>query len=119
MVRLGERFLRNELVFNLSNHWDLITKINYLQRRIILCSISYYELEGSSVTDKQYDDWCKELIELMKSCPNVEESEYWYVYYDFDGSTGFHLYHRLNDKDKEYLLKIALIGSGKKRKGKT
>ena len=28
---------------------------------------------------------------------------YGYVFYDFDGTTGFHIYGRLNDHDKNYL----------------
>ena len=33
--------------------------------------------------------------------------------YDFDGSTGFDLYERLNDHDKDYLMKLAMLGLGK------
>lgn len=93
---------------NFPKDWNLLTKINYMQRRIILCSIAYYELDRSPVSDRQYDAWCKELIELMNTCHNKEDSEYWYVYYDFDGTTGFDLYHRLNEHDKNYLLNIAI-----------
>ena len=88
--------------------WDLITKINYMQRRIILCSIAYYELDESPVSDRQYDEWCKYLLELTKDCTNPEDSQYWDVYHDFDGTTGFDLYHRLNEHDKNYLLNIAM-----------
>ena len=28
---------------------------------------------------------------------------YGYIFYDFDGTTGFHLYDRLNENDKNYL----------------
>jgi hypothetical protein len=45
----------------------------------------------------------------MRECENVEESTYWYVYHDFDGSTGYHLYGRLNEKDKEYLTFLAQV----------
>ena len=30
--------------------------------------------------------------------------------YDFDGSTGFHLYDRLTESDKVYLIGIAHVG---------
>ena len=92
-------------------HWDLLTKINYMQRRIILCSIAYYELDSSPVSDRQYDEWCKDLIALIHACSVPENSEYWYVFYDFDGTTGFDLYHRLNEHDKNYLLSISMQGS--------
>jgi hypothetical protein len=88
-------------------HWDTLTRINYLQRKIILCSISYYELNFNPVEDNKYDEWCKELVTLTSDCENVSESQYWYVYYDFDGTTGFQLYDRLSEKDKEYLVHLA------------
>lgn len=37
----------------------------------------------------------------------LETTDYWYCMYDFDGSTGFHLYDRLTKYDKRYLTKIA------------
>jgi hypothetical protein len=90
-------------------HWDVLTCVNHLQRKIILCSICYYEFNFSPVSDFQYDEWSHQLVELMRDCENVEESTYWYVYHDFDGSTGYHLYGRLNDKDKEYLTFLAQV----------
>ena len=47
----------------------------------------------------------------------AEESEYRYVFYDFDANTGFHLYDRLNKKDKDYLTKIAKYVSNKFKSG--
>jgi hypothetical protein len=52
-----------------------------------------------------------QLADLMQRCDRVEESTYWYVYYDYEGSTGFHLFYRLNQKDKDYLeLQAKLFG---------
>lgn len=90
-------------------HWDVLTCVNYLQRKIIILSISYYEFDFSPVSDQQYDILSHQLIELMRNCENVEESTYWYVYYDFEGSTGHHLFNRLNEKDKEYLTHLAQL----------
>ncbi len=36
-----------------------------------------------------------------------EKSQYFYCMKDFDGSTGFDLYDRLNNHDKQYLQQIA------------
>lgn len=91
-------------------YWDNKTKIEYLQRRILVYSIAYYELNNNIVSDKYYDEISKQLIVLQKENKDiVKESAYGYVFYDFDGSTGFDLYHRLNKSDKEYLMHITQI----------
>lgn len=104
--------------------WDKITCIDFLQRKIILNCIAYYELNTNKLSDKEYDDLSRQLVN-MQGDPNIDimnDTQYGYCMYDFDGSTGFDLYHRLNKHDKEYLMSIALfalkndIKSKKKRK---
>lgn len=96
---------------NLPRKWDTVTRIDFLQRKIILNSIWYYELNTSKMTDREFDELCKQLVKLQSEIPEpytvIKNTQYGYVFYDFDGSTGFHLYHRLNDKDKEYLMHLA------------
>lgn len=88
-------------------YWDIKTKIEYLQRRIIVYSIAYYELNNNIVSDKYYDEISKQLVVLQKENKSVvKETMYGYVFHDFDGSTGFDLYDKLNKKDKEYLMNI-------------
>ena len=103
--------------------WDKITCINFLQRKIILNAIAYYELDNPKLTDKEYDELSKQLVELQKDI-NINDTQYGYAMYDFDGTTGFDLYDRLNSHDKEYLMNIAVHQCGnkikvtnKKRKG--
>ena len=86
--------------------WDKITCINFLQRKIILNAIAYYELNTSRLTDKQYDELSRQLLDLQKDV-DVHKTQYGYVMHDFDGTTGFDLYGRLNEKDKKYLMHIA------------
>ena len=105
-------------------YWDSVTKISYLQRRIIVYSIMYYEMNESCVTDMEYDAISKQLVHLQLSVDKAEfeQSQYHYAMYDFDGSTGFDIPSRLTEKDREYLGKIARMvyqswqTSGKKRK---
>lgn len=93
------------------DHWDTLTRVNYLQRKILLLSISYYMFDFSPVSDHAYDEMAHQLADLMQKCDRVEESTYWYVYYDYEGSTGFNLFYRLNQKDKDYLeLQAKLFG---------
>lgn len=89
-------------------YWSESTKISYLQRRIIVYSIMYYEHDESCVSDKYYDSISRQLVKLKNKYPKAfRESTYYYCFYDFDGSTGFHLYSRLTKYDKRYLTQIA------------
>lgn len=71
----------------------------------------YYELDESCITDKQYDVISKQLVHLQSSVDEAEfkKSTYYYAMYDFDGSTGFDIPGRLNDKDRKYLTSIAVM----------
>lgn len=101
----------------LPRRWDNITKVSFLQRAVIINSILYYELDNPKMTDKGYDELCKQLVTLQKEI-NVDDTQYGYAFYDFDGSTGFDLYGRLNEKDRLYLFNIACHIGGKAKKEK-
>ena len=90
-------------------YWDDHVKISYLQRRIIVCSIMYYEMNESCISDKQYDDISHQLVQLQSSVSEAEwkKSTYYYAMYDFDGSTGFDIPSRLTKKDRAHLGNIA------------
>lgn len=89
-------------------YWSNKLRISSLQRWVIVQSIIYYELSGSIVTDKVFDENARQLVQMQKDFPNeAKESEYWYLFYDFDGTTGFDLYGRLKQKDKQYLMQQA------------
>ena len=89
--------------------WDKITCINFLQRKIIINSIAYYELDQPYLTDKEYDELCRQLVSLHQDV-DISATQYGYCMADFDGSTGFDLYDRLNDHDKSYLTHLAQLG---------
>lgn len=90
-------------------YWDDHVKISCLQRRIIVYSIMYYEMNESCISDKQYDDISRQLVQLQSSVSEAEwkKSTYYYAMYDFDGSTGFDIPSRLTKKDRAYLGHIA------------
>lgn len=98
----------------LPNDWDELTCINYLQRKIIISSIIYYEMDNNMLSDRDYDLMSKQCCEMMENCSEVENSQYYYAFYDFDGTTGFHLKDRLNEKDKKYLYHLANLFNDKK-----
>lgn len=89
-------------------YWSNKLKMNSLQRWLIVHSILYYELNCSIVGDKVFDANAQQLVAMQKQFPKeAKQTNYWYVFNDFDGSTGFHLYNRLKRKDKAYLKQIA------------
>lgn len=89
-------------------YWSNKLKISTLQRWVIVHSIIYYNLNSSVVSDKMFDANAKQLVDMQKAFPkDAENSSYWYVFYDFDGTTGFDLPDRLNKDDKSYLTHIA------------
>ena len=86
--------------------WTDLDIINNLQRRVLVYSILYYEYDRSPISDYFYDQVAHGLAELMYNCSIVSESRYHYVFYDFDGSTGFNLPERLTDEDREIIMSI-------------
>lgn len=83
-------------------------KIDFAARYVIVHSIIYYELNESVISDSKFDKKASALVKLMNKYPTeTENSEYYRAVYDFDGSTGFHLYSRLKKSQRRYLKKIA------------
>jgi hypothetical protein len=71
-------------------------------------SYIYYELDTNAVSDLVYDSNSKQLVGLQKQDRGAfKQSHYYYAFYDFDGSTGFDLFSRLNKADKEIVQRIA------------
>lgn len=102
-------------------YWSNTAKISYLQRRIIVWSIMYYENNESCVPDFVYDGVSRQLVALQKEATQEEweKSTYYYAMFDFDGSTGFDIPSRLTKKDRTYLGQIAsyVYKMWKKEKG--
>ena len=95
--------------------WSTLTKIDFLQRKIIVNSVAYYQYDESPLTDYAYDEMCKQLVQLQREYGRnfAKDSRYGYVFYDFDGSTGFHLYERLTPEDRYYIDIMGRIKFGK------
>lgn len=102
--------------FNFDNvDWDMTTKISYLQRRVIVACIAYYELDQSVISDTDYKELAEQLIEYQTANPeDSEKSTYYYTMKDFELSTGFDVYEKLNDHDKDWLMMITRIVIGNK-----
>lgn len=83
--------------------------IDFLQRFIILHSYIYYELNRNVISDREYDLKAKELVKYKNSYPELwKRSMYYKQFGDFyDGSTGFTLYHDLDEHQKKIIQSLA------------
>lgn len=97
-------------------------KLSFIQRMILVHSYIYYELNYNVLTDKEYDDLMVTYSNLQQWTNKKEllETEYGYVFYDFSNATGFDLYSRLLEADKEKIVNlsttIVYLEKGDKRK---
>lgn len=84
MSKTYELFSGQELV--------IAEKIQQRRLQILVHSCIYYELNGSTISDKQWDTWAKELVTLQKQFPHIAEKVVWNSdFVDFDATTGFNL----------------------------
>ena len=99
-------------------YWTDKLKVDFLQRVILIHSYLYYEADSSVWSDKKYDEVAKQLTNIQNKHTKSwikRTTQHGYCFYDYDGTTGFDLYHRLNKNDKEMIRKIAMnILLGKK-----
>lgn len=85
-------------------YFTALEKIELLQKWILVHSYLYYQLDKSIVTDYMYDMNCKQLAELMEANKKVaKKARYRKCFDGFDGSTGFHLVHRLAEGERARL----------------
>lgn len=97
--------------------WDLKSKIEFLQRKVILNSIAYYEFDTNFLRDKEYDSISYQLVELCREYGDISDTQYGYAFGDFDGSTGFDIFGRLTDSDREYLVQLVKHQIRMKKRG--
>lgn len=83
-------------------------RIDYLQRRIIVYSYIYYELNDNAISDRDYDILCKKLVKYKNDYPDLwKKSEYYKQFGDdYNGATGFNLFHELDGRQKKIILSI-------------
>ena len=85
-------------------------KLSALQRIVLVHSNIYYRLNKNIISDKEYDTLCKLLVSRQnKYKESFKDTDYYYVFYDFDGTTGFDLYYRLKKKDRDKINNITQV----------
>ena len=80
-----------EIYMKFHKPFNIVEKIQLLQRSILVQSFAYYELNNNLLTDFQYDDNAKQLIALIKEHPEeAERSRYYDYFYDYCPEDGVH-----------------------------
>jgi len=76
----------------LDNTKGITDKINRRRRQILVHSCIYYELNDNIISDKTFDDWCRELVELHTRYPK-ESSKcvFQEVFKNWTGFSGYDL----------------------------
>lgn len=109
-----------------SKLWDNVEKVSYLQRRVLVYSIAYYNQDVNIVNDMEYDGVSRQLARMQAnlSPKEFQRTRYGYAFEGFDGSTAFDIPSKLSVEDYEYLYRITMHiislkqPEGKKRKGR-
>lgn len=109
-----------------SKLWDDVEKVSYLQRRVLVYSMAYYNQDTNIVNDMEYDGVSRQLARMQAnlSPKEFQRTRYGYAFEGFDGSTAFDIPSKLSVEDYEYLYRITMHiismrqPEGKKRKGR-
>lgn len=71
---------------------NILELINRRQRQILVHSFIYYKLNDSIISDHTFDQWAKELANLMEEYKELaKKSAHYEAFKDFDGTTGYNL----------------------------
>ena len=66
--------------------------INRRRRQILVHSCLYYRMNTTIITDKQFDKWAYQLVDLQKEYPQIANNcVFAEDFTAFDGTTGFDL----------------------------
>lgn len=97
----GERYMKFHVPFN------IVEKIQLLQRWILVQSFAYYELNNNIASDFDYDANARQLEELCNEYPEeFKRSKYYPYFNDFydageHATSGFDLIERVRSSDKD------------------
>lgn len=68
---------------------NIADKILRRRLQILVHSCIYYVLNKNIISDKQWDTWARELVQLQNDYPSISTAVEWYdEFKDFDASTG-------------------------------
>lgn len=90
-------------------YWSDKEKLSFLQRRIIVYSMIYYDYDKSVINDCDYDNIVLMYLRLIETIDKsiIIKTRYYKSFRDFDGSTGMHLSSRLSHDEYKHVDLIA------------
>lgn len=99
----GKMYMKFHIPFN------VVERIQLLQRSILVNSFAYYELDSNLLSDFQYDNNAKQLAEFKRDYPDeFKRSRYFEYFKDYcsedDGAhytSGFDLLEKVRRTDKD------------------
>ena len=99
----GQYYMKFDKPFN------VVERIQLLQRSILVNSVAYYELDSNILSDFQYDTNAQQLVNLIREYPEEFKRSRYYPYFhdyctDDDNvhfTSGFDLMERVRAKDPE------------------
>jgi len=93
------------ITFKNNIYWSCVTKVDYLQRLILVCCISYYELNENFVTDTRFDQIVKQykLMYAMLTPVQQQSTRYYYVLKDLSDVSLFETIYILTQEDKQVI----------------
>ena len=67
----------------------IVDLINQRERQVLIHSYLYYEENDSIIGDTKWDEWAKELAQLIRDYPDDYKRSAYYGYFDnFEGDSG-------------------------------
>lgn len=68
---------------------NIAEKIQQRRLQLLVHSCIYYELNRNIISDKKWDEWARELVQLQHDYPDISEKVIWHeAFADWDASTG-------------------------------
>lgn len=82
----------------LNPYWNTLTRVEMLQRWILVHSYLYYELDQPIISDSMYDSNSVQLLGYMVKLTkkDLSNSRYFEAFNNYDGSSGFDLTSKLD-----------------------
>lgn len=69
---------------------DIQSLIKRRRMQVMIHACVYYKFNDNIISDHQYDDWCNELVSLLKKHPKAYSDDYDKYFEGWEGETGFH-----------------------------
>lgn len=100
-------------------YWSMQTKIELLEKWILVHSYLYYEEDNGIVPDAMFDNNCRQLRAYCRANrSDFQKSKYYRAFGEYiaqESNSGYWLYKKLNYKEKAIIRRDAMICANMKR----